>query len=278
MPLGQRYNVRLMRKTARIVSLAPSATSILCALGAKKRLVGVTRWCQEVAPVKGLPTFGDCWRCNTDGVARLKPDLVLGSVPYNPDVVAGLLRHGLTFLAMNPRTLADIFSDIEMLGRLLGRERQAKRVTRQMRVQFDRVVARRGRIRRRPRVYVEVWPKPLIVAPPWVEEMVALAGGRFVPRGGGRKVTEQEVLSAKPEIILLAWAASGMKASPRKVLRRPAWNNLPALRNRQLYVVSDETVNTPSPVVVSGLERLAKIIHPEIFGPPRGAKVRRAEG
>jgi iron complex transport system substrate-binding protein len=267
-----------MKKPGRIVSLAPSATSIVCALGAKNRLVGATRWCKDVAPVKGLPTFGDCWRCNTDGVARLRPDLVIGSVPYSVDVVAGLLRHGLTFLAMNPRTLDDIFSDILMLGRLLGRERQARRVARRMQARIDRVMARRGRIRRRPHVYVEVWPKPLIVAPPWVEEMVTLAGGRFVPRGGGRKVTEREVLTAKPEIILLAWAASGMKASPRKVLRRPAWKNLPAVRDRQLYVVSDETVNTPSPVVASGLERLAKIIHPEIFGPPRGAKVKRAEG
>jgi iron complex transport system substrate-binding protein len=267
-----------MIKPGRIVSLAPSATSILCALGAKNRLVGVTRWCKDVAPVKGLPTFGDCWRCNTDGVARLKPDLVIGSVPYNADVVTGLLRHGLTFLAMNPRTMADIFSDIGLLGRLLAREKRAAMLVRQLKARINRTATRARRARRKPRVYLEVWPKPLIVAPPWVEEMVALAGGRFVPRGGGRKVTEREVLAARPEIILLAWAASGMKASPRKVLRRPAWKNLPALRNRQLYVVSDETVNTPSPVIVSGLERLAKIIHPEIFGPPRGAKVKRAEG
>jgi iron complex transport system substrate-binding protein len=206
-------------------------------------------------------------------VARLKPDLVIGSVPYKADVVAGLLRHGLTFLAMNPRTLADIFSDIRMLGRLLGRERQGERVARRMRAQFDRVVARRGRIRRRPRVYVEVWSNPFIVAPPWVEEMVALAGGRFVPRGGGRKVTEREVLSAKPEIVIIAWAACGLRVDTRKVIRRTRGGAVPAFRRGQVYLVSDETVNTPSPVVVSGLERLARIIHPEIFGKPDDPKV-----
>jgi iron complex transport system substrate-binding protein len=266
-----------MSKSTRIVSLAPSATSILCALGAKNRLVGVTRWCQDVAPVKGLPTFGDCWRCDTGGVARLKPDLVIGSVPYNADVVADLLRHGLTFLAMNPRTLADIFSDIQMLGRLLGRQKGATRLVRDMKARMKKITARSRRARRKPRVYVEVWSNPFIVAPRWVEEMVALAGGRFVPRGGGRKVTQREVLSAKPEIVIIAWAACGLRVDTKKVIRRARWAGVPAFRGGQVYLVSDETVNTPSPVVVSGLERLARIIHPEIFGPPRGAKVRRAE-
>jgi len=86
-----------MRSAARIVSLAPSATSILCALGAKKQLIGVTRWCRDVAPVDALPTFGDCWRCDADAVAALQPDLVIGSVPYRAEVVEALLRRGLTF-------------------------------------------------------------------------------------------------------------------------------------------------------------------------------------
>ena len=262
-----------MRSAARIVSLAPSATSILCALGAKKQLVGVTRWCKDVAPVDALPTFGDCWHCDADAVAALQPDLVIGSVPYRAEVVEALLRRGLTFLAMNPRTLKDIFSDIAMVGRFMGREKQAKRLAREMKRKIQQIAARARRARRRPRVYIEVWSNPLIVAPPWVEEMVALAGGRFVPRGGGRKVTEREVFSAKPEIAILAWAACGLHVDTRKVLRRPGWAGGPAFRRRQVYLVSDETVNTPSPVVTGGLERLAKIIHPEIFGPPEDDKV-----
>jgi iron complex transport system substrate-binding protein len=112
-----------------------------------------------------------------------------------------------------------------------------------------------------------------MVSPPWVEEMVALAGGRFVPAGGGRAVTEREVFASQPEIIVLAWAACGLRVDARKVLRRRGWEGLPSLRNRQVYVVSDEALNTPAPPVVAGLERLAGIIHPEIFGPPEGTKV-----
>jgi iron complex transport system substrate-binding protein len=259
--------------STRIVSLAPSATSILCALGAKKSLVGVTRWCKDVAPVNGLPALGDCWRCDPAAVAALKPDLVIGSVPYKAEVVDALLRRGLTFLAMNPRTLKDISSDITLVGRLVGREKQAGNLRAKLEGEIKRIAARARRGRRRPRVYCESWPKPRLISPLWVEEMVALAGGRFVPAGGGRAVTEREVLTAKPEVIVLAWAACGLRVDAKKVLRRPGWQRLPAVRNRQVYVVSDEALNTPAPPVAAGLQRLAEIIHPEVFGAPRNGKV-----
>ena len=272
-----------MTSPTRIVSLAPSATSIVCALRAQKSLVGVTRWCRGVAPVNGLPALGDCWRCDPDRVARLKPDLVLGSVPYKAETVDALLRRGLTLLAMNPRSLADISSDILLLGRLVGREKRARQLTREMKRKVEQIAARArrarfGRARRKPRVYIEIWSNPFIVAPRWVEEMVALAGGRFVPvpdSDAARMVNERDVLLARPEIIILAWAACGMRVNAKKVLQRPAWKQLPAVRRRQVFIISDEAVNTPGPPVIAGLERLARIIHPEIFGPPEDAKVRR---
>ena len=260
----------------RIVSLAPSATSILFALGAERHLVGVTRWCKDVAPVDGLPMLGDCWRCDPHQVAALKPNLVIGSVPYREEVVRGLLRRGLTFLAMNPRTLTDVFSDIEHLGRLLSREKRAAQVVRRMRTRMERIAQQIPNSRHRPRVYCECWPKPRLVSPAWVEEMVALAGGRFVPKTKSpseRIVSEQAILRTRPDVIILGWAACGLRVDPRKVLHRPGWSNLPAVRNRQVYVVSDEALNTPGPPLVQGLEILARIIHPEVFGPPSHSKI-----
>src|SRR5437764_6154509 len=105
----------------RIVSLAPSATSILCTLGAKKALVGVTKWCADVAPVGDLPKLGDCWHMESvDEIVRLKPTLVIGSVPYKQETVAKLLEQPLNFLAMNPRSLTDVYADIRMLGGIVG--------------------------------------------------------------------------------------------------------------------------------------------------------------
>jgi iron complex transport system substrate-binding protein len=261
----------------RIVSLAPSATSILFALGAEKQLVGVTRWCKDVAPVNGLPELGDCWRCDPDKVAALKPSLVVGSVPYREEVVRGLLRRGLTFLMMNPRRLADVFTDIEHLGRLLGREKRAAQVVAKMHARMDRI-AQRVSNGRRPRVYCESWPKPRLVSPAWVEELMERAGGRFVPRPKSpseRAVSDLAVRRAKPDVVILGWAACGLRVDARKVLDRPGWSKLPAVRYGRVFVVSDEALNTPGPPLVEGLELLAQIIHPEIFGQPTREKVRR---
>src|SRR4029077_18608501 len=126
------------RPPLRIVSLAPSATSILCAIGAKRSLVGVTKWCADVAPVGKLPKLGDCWHMKSpEDILRLKPTLVIGSVPYKQETVAMLLEQRLNFLAMNPRTLADIENDIRLLGGITNRAAAAEMVIKTMRRAFS---------------------------------------------------------------------------------------------------------------------------------------------
>src|SRR5207248_4255880 len=102
-------------------------TAILCAIGANKTLVGVTKWCADVAPVGALPKLGDCWHMGSlDEILRLKPTLVIGSVPYKQETVGKLLEQPLNFLAMNPRTLADVYADIRLLGGIVGRAKAAE--------------------------------------------------------------------------------------------------------------------------------------------------------
>src|ERR1700704_5260568 len=117
----------------RIVSLAPSATSILCAIGARRLLVGVTKWCCDVAPVAGLPQVGDCWHMESVGdIVALEPTLVIGSVPYKQETVGKLLEQRFTFLAMNPRTLADVYADIRLLGGITARAKAAEMLVQKM--------------------------------------------------------------------------------------------------------------------------------------------------
>src|SRR5439155_26563509 len=119
---GVCYSLAVSMKTTRrtplrIVSLAPSATSILCAIGARRALVGVTRWCAAVAPVGKLPKLGDCWHVGSVGeILLLNPTLVIGSVRYNRVTVACLLAHTFSFQALNPRTLAVVPEDYLLLG------------------------------------------------------------------------------------------------------------------------------------------------------------------
>ena len=245
----------------RIVSLAPSATSILCAIGAKRALVGVTKWCADVAPVGKLPKLGDCWHMESvDQILRLKPTLVIGSVPYKQETVAKLLEQPFPFLAMNPRTLADIEADIRLLGGITQTAAAAEQFVQKMRRSFSEIEKKARRGKRRMRVYCEAWPNPRITSPPWVAELVNLCGGEMIVPAG-EKITEAQVAAAKPEVIVLAWAATGSEADPEQAYKVTAWKDVPAIRNRNVYVISDELLNTPGPPLVEGAHALCKLFY-----------------
>jgi iron complex transport system substrate-binding protein len=245
----------------RIVSLAPSATSILCSIGAKRFLVGVTKWCTDVAPVGNLPKLGDCWHMKSvDEILRLKPTLVIGSVPYKQETVAKLLEQRLNFLAMNPRTLVDIESDIRLLGGITHRGAAAEKLIRKMRQTFAQIEKRTRHLKKRVRVYCEAWPHPRISSPPWVAELVKICGGEVVVPAG-EKITDAQVAAAKPEIIVLAWAATGTKADPKQAYRIHTWKDVPAIQNRQVHVIRDELLNTPGPPLVEGANALYTLFH-----------------
>jgi iron complex transport system substrate-binding protein len=245
----------------RIVSLAPSATSILCAIEAKRALVGVTKWCANVAPVGKLPTLGDCWHMESvDEILRLKPTLMIGSVPYKQETVVKLLEQPFPFLAMNPRTLADIEADIRLLGGITQRAAAAEHLVWKMRQAFSEIEKKSRQWKQRVRVYCEAWPNPRISSPPWVEELVNICGGEMVVPAGER-ITEAQVAAARPEVIVLAWAATGTKADPKQAYKLTAWKDVPAIRNRNVFVISDELLNTPGPPLVEGIRKLYKLCH-----------------
>jgi len=251
----------------RIVSLAPSATSILWAIGARRDVVGVSKWCAAVAPVGRLPRVGDCWAADPEPIARLRPTLLVGSVPFKPETMTRLLEIGAPLVAMNPRSLADIYADIELLGRITGRAPAAARVVRKMERDLDRMAtsAQHGPTAAsghasKPPVYCEAWPNPRISSPPWVAELIALAGGRAaVP--AGQRVSDEQVAEARPDVVILAWTATGAKSDPRRALENPAWRDVPAIRSGRVYAIRDELLNTPSPILVRGARELARALH-----------------
>jgi iron complex transport system substrate-binding protein len=232
----------------------------LCAIGAKRTLVGVTKWCADVAPVGGLPKLGDCWHMESvEDILRLKPTLVIGSVPYKQETVAKLLEHPLNFLAMNPRTLADVASDINLLGRIAGHVREAGRLNRKMRDRFAAIPRNRRKNAKPIRMYCEAWPNPRISSPPWVAELAEICGAEMVVPAG-EKVSDTQVAETNPDVIVLAWAATGDNADATKAYEVQAWKEVPAIRNRRVYVVRDELLNSPGPPLLEGARALHKII------------------
>jgi iron complex transport system substrate-binding protein len=249
-------------RRARIVSLAPNATSILFGIGAERLLVGVSRWCESVAPVGRLPRVGDCWAMNLSEVARLRASLIIGSVPFRAEIVEKLLELPAAFLALNPRSLGDIEADIRLLGRVTNRQVAAGKLIAKMRREFARIARTARRATRKPRVYCEGWSNPHISSPPWVAELVEIAGGRMVVPAG-KRITDREVAAAKPEVIVLAWTATGDRSDPRKAIGNPQWSSVPAVRDRRVIVIRDELLNTPGPPLMDGAAALLRAIHPE---------------
>jgi iron complex transport system substrate-binding protein len=249
----------------RIVSLAPNVTSILLALGAHRELVGVTKWCKDVADVRARPQVGDCWKLDLDEVMKLKPTLLIGSVPFSPETVSRILAQPVRFLAINPRSLADIEKDIRLLGRVVGRPQRAEGLLREMRQGFANLALRAQafRTQRKPRVYCEAWPNPRISSPPWVTELIELAGGKNIVRAGAT-VTDEQVALGKPDVIVLAWAATGDRAKREPTLRNPLWKATPAVKTGRVLVIRDELLNTPGPPLLKGAPELFRAIHPQL--------------
>src|SRR5229473_3420117 len=142
-----------------------------------------------------------------------------------------------------------------LLGGIAQKAAAAEVVVKKMRYAFSQIEKKARRREQRVRVYCEAWPNPRISSPPWVAELVSICGGEMVVPPG-EKITEAQVAAARPEVIVLAWAATASKADPEQAYKVTAWKDVPAIQNRLVHVISDELLNTPSPSLVKGAREL----------------------
>ena len=278
----------------RIVSLQPSATVIIERLGLLDRVVACTRYCADVCPeaAKGRTVVADSWTAQAGEILAARPDLVIASVPYQEKAVGEILKAGIRFLGFAPRTLADIYGDIAAIAGILGAADRGAEAIGKMQGEIAAIAARvraAGKIPTltpatpagymggasqrpaRPRVYCEEWGKPLIHSQPWVAELVEAAGGEFLG-GPGKQTTAAEVRDLNPEIIIAAWCGAGDRVPLKKVVRDRQWQELPAVRNRRVFCIRDELLNTPAPTLLGGLRALAHAIHPDLFPAAEGVR------
>jgi iron complex transport system substrate-binding protein len=256
----------------RIVSLQPSATVIIERLGLLDRVVACTRYCADVCPeaARGRAIVADSWTAQAGEILAAKPDLVIASVPYQEKAVGEILKAGIRFLGFAPRTLADIYGDIAAIAGILGAAERGDAVIGKMQGDIAAIAAgTRGTTR--PRVYCEEWGKPLIHSQPWVAELVEAAGGEFVG-APGKQTTAGQVRDMNPEVIIAAWCGAGDRVPLEKMVRDRQWQDLPAARNRQVFCIRDELLNTPAPTLVGGLRALAHAINPDVFPTVEGIR------
>jgi len=249
----------------RIVSLQPSATVTLSALGQLDRLVACTKYCIDVClgVEKDRTILADSWTANSDQILSTKPDLVIASVPYQEKAIAEIMKAGARFLGLAPRSLADIYIDIATIAGIMGVPDRGEQVIAEMQRKIEEIT---GRIRAltRPRVFCEEWGKPLIASQRWVAELVAAAGGDFVAEPG-KQILPEQVLALNPDVLIAAWCGAGDRVPLPKLIRERNWLNLKAAREARVYCIRDEFLNTPAPTLIHGLHALAAALHPEVF-------------
>ncbi len=259
---GERARVHLPPQ--RIVSLTPSNTEIICALGAADRLVAISAYCDYPQEIAHLPRVARFIDADGDAIAKLRPDLVVTSSHLQKAIVADLVERDLAVLALNPTSLEEVFRDIVLLGALVDADARAQALVAHMGAQVDEVVARARALPERPRVYLEEWGKPLIPAGWWLAEFIELAGGvNSLPQVDSRRHSSERridvaaIADADPELILVSWPGVRSDTPRRRALERPEWREVSAVRRGHVYTVDDRLLHRPGPRVVEGLRAIA---------------------
>lgn len=256
-----------------VVSLAPSLTEMVFALGAGDTLAGVTTYCDYPEAAKRLPKVGGIEDGNIDleRVLALKPDLVVAIGEGQRNAVDSLRRLGLRVEVVPSQTFDDVFESIPQMGRLLGREAAAKQLTTELSRRIERVRKAVASLPgdRRPRVFYEVWDRPLMTATgdTLIGRLIELAGGvnifgdlsgRFV------QVNPEAVLKRNPQAIL-APDHHAARVDPRSLTQLPGFSRLEAVRQGRILILDGNLVSRAGPRIADALELLAHALHPDLF-------------
>jgi iron complex transport system substrate-binding protein len=254
------------------VSLAPANTEIAFALGAGGKLVAGTSYDDYPAAAKALPKIGDFQSPSVEKIVSFQPDLVLAAGGIQAGLRAKLENLGIKVFVVDPSTLDGVYTDLTALGKLLGVSDKATTVVAAMKQRADAVEQKVAGLSR-PTVFVEIYSKPLMTAgkATFIDNLVTLAGGTNIgdAAGSGFPSFSSEVLfKDDPDVYV---ATTGSMATPVQIAKRSGYSGLKAVKDGRVYVIEDNLLVRPGPRLVDGLEQLAQMIHPEVFGSPSPA-------
>jgi iron complex transport system substrate-binding protein len=266
----------------RIVSIAPSNTEILHALGLGRRIVAVDDWSDYPPRVNALPRVGSDLNVDVERVRAARPDLVVASL-HVPGMEANLPRleaAGLPYLALGGVGLDGVWADMRLIGRFLGRQERAAALIEDTCQRMARVAATYAEAPVRPRIHWEWSGRPHVAAGrSWVTEMMRLAGGANVYADLDMEsalVPVAEAVARQPDVIVACWCGARKLPTVARILARPGWESTPAVRDGRVMVFAEDLFGRPGPRLAEGVERLAAFLHPELTAAP-GRPARRSD-
>jgi iron complex transport system substrate-binding protein len=264
--------VKLDRSPQRIISLAPSNTEILYALGLADRVVGVTDFDNYPPEVKEKESIGGFSTPNLEKVVSLSPDLVVAAPIHEKQVIPQLEQKGIAVLALAPRTLDEVMAAITMVGKATATEKAASELTSQMAKRIKAVTDKTDKLdpADRPKVMYIVWHDPLKASArnTFHDELINKAGGLnvFGDLSDYPSVSLEAVIEASPAVMLAGIGmGQGQDAPLQFALNDERLRDVDARRNNRVYGVNSDTAGRAGPRIVDVLEEFAKLIHPELF-------------
>ncbi|MSP68348.1 MAG: cobalamin-binding protein [Alphaproteobacteria bacterium] len=248
--------------------MTEETTETLYLLGEERRIVGISGY--TVRPPRARrekPRVSAFISADSDKIMALEPDLVLGFSDLQAEIAGDLVRRGLAVHVFNHRSIAGILGMIRTLGALVGAETKADALVASLREGIERTRLAGAALPRRPRVYFEEWDDPMIAGIRWTSELVQVAGGEdcfpelaAAPLGRDRIVRDPaEVIRRAPDVIIGSWC--GKRFRPERVVARPGWAGIPAVRDGELHEVKSALILQPGPAALTdGLAALHAIM------------------
>jgi iron complex transport system substrate-binding protein len=252
---------------SRIVCLTEETTETLYLLGEQDRIVGISGYTVRPPQArKEKPRVSAFISADIPKILALEPDMVLTFSDLQADIVAALIRAGVTVHAFNQRTVSQILDMIEMLGAMVGARDKSAALVASLKDNLKATSARGLSLPARPKVYFEEWDEPMISGIAWVSELIAIAGGVDVfselaanKSAKDRIVEAAAIIERDPDIIIGSWC--GKKFNASKLASRPGFEKVSAVRNGRLYEIKSPLILQPGPAALTdGLAALQAII------------------
>ena len=266
--------VILQSPAMRIVSLAPSNTEILFAIGAGNQVMGRDMFSDYPAEAKNVTDIGGGFgELNTETIVSLKPDLVLAAALTPLEQIKALQKLGLTvFVLGNPTDLDGMYENLRTVANLTGHQSEAKKLIDGLKVRVAVVKEKMAAVKERPLVFYELDStdpnNPWTAGPgTFIDTLLSMASARNVGStlsSAWVQISVEKLLTEDPEYILLGDATLG-GVTPDQVAARAGWKTLSAVKNNKVLPLDDNLVSRPGPRLVDGLEALAILLHPELF-------------
>ena len=241
--------VRIVYPPRRIVSIIPSTTELLFAVGAGGQVAGVTTWCDWPPEATSKPKIGDIV-VDYEKLTALKPDVVVTYWSQTKKTSADIESKGIPLFSVEPHSFEEISRSLRMLGTMTGHEAEGEKAASELEARVKAVVAAPG-----PTVYFEHSPEPLGTTGPdtYAGDALRRAGARNIFEGGWHLIDWEAVMKRDPEVILITHDRK------EELERRAGWSNLRAVKNKRVYFVAKANYLYPTPRLVNGLEEAARI-------------------